>query len=102
MSSSSATARKYGIENGDWVKVESPHGWCKFKSEYFEGISSEVLMTKRGWVQPCDELGLQGYAVFDGGSEVNNLYNADEKLFDKFFSQMSKQTLVKINKCEQD
>ena len=95
-----ATAHKYGIEDGDWVKVESPHGWSKFKAEYFEGISPEVLMTKRGWWQSCDPLGLDGYRVFDGGSEVNNLYNANEKLFDPFFSQMAKQTLVKINKLE--
>lgn len=95
-----ATARKYGIGNGDWVRVESPHGWCKFKAEYFEGISPEVLMTRRGWCQPCQELGLPGYPVFDGGSEVNNLYNSDEKLFDKFHSQMAKQTLVKISKME--
>jgi thiosulfate reductase / polysulfide reductase chain A len=95
-----ATAKKYGIGNGDWVRVESLHGWCKFKAEYFEGISPEVLMTRRGWCQPCAELGLPGYPVFDGGSEVNNLYNTDEKLFDKFHSQMAKQTLVKISKIE--
>jgi thiosulfate reductase/polysulfide reductase chain A len=95
-----ATAKKYGIGNGDWVRVESLHGWCKFKAEYFEGISLEVLMTRRGWCQPCEELGLPGYPVFDGGSEVNNLYNSDEKLFDKFHSQMAKQTLVKISKIE--
>ena len=35
------------------------------------------------------------------GSEVNNLYNSDESLFDKFFSQMAKQTLVKISKWEE-
>ena len=58
-------------------------------------------MTKRGWWQGCDELGLPGYAEFNGGSEVNNLYNADETLFDKFHSQMSKQTLVKISKLEE-
>lgn len=97
-----ATAKKYGIENGDWVKVESLYGWCKFKAEYFEGISLEVLMTKCGWNQPCNELSLPGYSVFNGGSEVNNLYNTDEKLFDKFFSQMAKQTLVKISRCEKD
>jgi len=95
-----ATAGKYGIDNGDWVKVESPHGWSKFKAEYFEGISPEVLMTRRGWCQECEELGLPGYSCFDGGSEVNNLYNTDEKLFDKFHSQMPKQTLVKISKIE--
>ena len=43
-----AAAKKYGIGNGDWVKVESPHGWSKFKAEYFEGIAPDVLMTKRG------------------------------------------------------
>lgn len=96
-----ATAKKYGIANGDWVKVESLYGWCKFKAEYFAGISLEVLMTKRGWWQPCDELGLPGYSSFDGGSEVNNLYNADPEIFDKFYSQMAKQTLVKISKWEE-
>jgi thiosulfate reductase / polysulfide reductase chain A len=95
-------AKKYGISDGDWVRVESPHGWSKFKAEYFEGISPEVLMTKRGWWQGCDELGLPGYDIFDGGSEVNNLYNPDTTLFDKFQSQMPKQTLVKISKIEEE
>jgi len=94
------TASKYGIADGDWVKVESLYGWCKFKAEYFKGIAPEVLMTKRGWWQSCDELGLPGYGDFDGGSEVNNLYNADMENFDNFFSQMAKQTLVKISKWE--
>ena len=49
-----AAAKKYGIADGDWVKVESPYGWSKFKAEYFEGISPEVLMTKRGWWQSCE------------------------------------------------
>ena len=95
-----ATAEKYGIANGDWVRVESPHGWSRFKAEFFPGISPEVLMTKRGWWQPCEELALPGYDAFNGGSEVNNLYNSDESLFDKFYSQMAKQTLVKISRWE--
>jgi anaerobic selenocysteine-containing dehydrogenase len=95
------TAQKYGIEDGSWVRVESPHGWSKFVAEFFPGISPEVVMTKRGWWQSCEELDLPGYAAGDGGSEVNNLYNADQNLFDKFFSQMSKQTLVKISPVEE-
>ena len=59
-------------------------------------------MTKRGWWQECEELGLPGYSVFDGGTEANNLYNSDEKWFDKFYSQMPKQTLVKISKMKDD
>lgn len=96
-----ATARRYGIADGDWVKVESPHGWCRFQARYFEGISPEVLMTKRGWWQSCEELGVPGYAAGDGGSEVNNLYNSDPARFDKFYSQMAKQTLVRISKAEE-
>jgi thiosulfate reductase / polysulfide reductase chain A len=96
-----AAARRYGIADGDWIRVESPYGWSKFKAEYFEGISPEVLMTKRGWWQSCDGLDLPGYEAFDGGSEVNNLYNPDIKLFDKFQSQMPKQTLVKISKIDE-
>jgi thiosulfate reductase/polysulfide reductase chain A len=96
-----ATAEKYGIADGDWVRVESPHGWCRLKAEYLAGISPEVLMAKRGWWQSCDEIGLPGYGTGDGGSEVNVLYNADEQLFDKFFSQMAKQTLVKISRWEE-
>lgn len=95
------TAQKYGIADGEWVRVESPHGWSRFVAEYFEGISPEVLMTKRGWWQSCAELGLPGYRAGNGGSEVNNLYNSDETLFDKFFSQMAKQTLVRISKWEE-
>ena len=95
-----ATARRYNIADGDWVKVESPHGWCRFQARYFEGISPEVLMTKRGWWQRCEELGVPGYPAFDGGSEVNNLYNSDPAHFDKFYSQMAKQTLVRISKAE--
>ena len=93
-----ATAQKYGIDDGDWVKIESPHGWSKFKAEYFDGIAPEVVMTKRGWWQECKELGLAGISGSSMAGEVNNLYNADEKYFDKFYSQMPKQTLVKISK----
>jgi thiosulfate reductase/polysulfide reductase chain A len=96
-----ATAETHGIADGDWVKVESPHGWCILKAEYFAGISPEVVMAKRGWWQACEELGLPGYDTADGGSEVNNLYNSDETLFDKFYSQMAKQTLVKISRWEE-
>jgi len=95
-----ATAEQYGIADGDWVKVESPHGWCRLKAEFFAGISPEVVMAKRGWWQGCKELGLPGYDTADGGSEVNVLYNPDARLFDKFFSQMAKQTLVRISKWE--
>ncbi|WP_302384048.1 molybdopterin-dependent oxidoreductase [uncultured Adlercreutzia sp.] len=95
-----ATAQQYGIEDGDWMKIESPHGWVKMVAEYFEGVSPEVLMGKRGWWQDCEELGEPGYGCLDGGSEVNVLYDSTIDNYDKFHAAMAKQTLVKISKWE--
>ncbi len=95
-----ATAKQYGIEDGDWIKVESPHGWVKLVAKYFEGIAPEVLMTRRGWWQGCEELGLPGYECFDGGSDSTVLYDSTIENFDPFHSAMAKQTLVKISKLE--
>ncbi|MBQ3105922.1 MAG: molybdopterin-dependent oxidoreductase, partial [Eggerthellaceae bacterium] len=96
-----ATAQKYGIADGDWMKVESPHGWIKLKAKYFPGISPEVIMTRRGWWQECQELGLPGYGCFDGGSDSTVLYDSEIENFDPFHSAMAKQTLVKISKIEE-
>lgn len=94
------TAKKYGIADGDWCRVESPHGWCKLVARYFDCIAPDVLMSRRGWWQQCDELGLPGYGFGDGGSEVNVLYSDDTSKFDEFHSAMAKQTLVKISKLD--
>ena len=96
-----ATAEKYGIADGDWVKVESPHGWVKLVARYFECIAPDVLMSRRGWWQDCPDLGLPGYGYEDGGSEVNVLYDSDPVHFDQFHSAMAKQTLVKISKLDE-
>ncbi len=95
-----ATAKKYGIEDGDWMKVESPNGWVLLTAEYFEGISPEVLMGRRGWWQPCPELGFDGFRAGNGGSDCNQLYEWAPNKWDKFCSAASKQTLVKISKYE--
>lgn len=95
-----ATAQAYGIEDGDWMLIESPHGSVKLVAEYFEGISPEVIMGKRGFWQECPELGEEGYGCMDGGSEVNNLYDCTVTNYDDFHSAMAKQTLVKISKWE--
>ena len=95
-----ATAQKYGIADGDWVKVESQHGWCKLKAEYFEGLNPDVLMARRGWWQSCEDLGLPGYGSLDGGSDTTVLYDSEIARFDPFHSAMGKQALVKISKTE--
>lgn len=95
-----ATAALYGIGEDDWMRVESPHGWCVLKAKLFEGIAPDVLMARRGWWQDCEELGLPGYGYEDGGSECNVLYDSNPENWDKFSTAAAKQTLVKISKWE--
>lgn len=94
------TAQKYGIEDGDWCRVESPHGWVKLVARYFPAIAPDVLMSRRGWWEDCQELGLPGYGFEDGGSEINVLYDDTMSNYDPFNSAMAKQTLVKISKLD--
>lgn len=96
-----ATAESLGIEDGDWCRVESPHGWVKLVARCFDGIAPDVVMGRRGWWEECQELGLPGYGCGNGGSEVNALYSGDEEDFDPFHSAMPKQTLVKIEKLDE-
>jgi anaerobic selenocysteine-containing dehydrogenase len=93
------TAKARGIENGDWVIVESPHGWIKVKALYFPGIRPDVVMGLHGWWQGCNELGLPGYPILDGGANVNVMYSTDpDKAFDPMVTAMPKQTLVEVRK----
>ena len=95
------TAGMRGINDGDWVIVESPHGWIKAKAIYFPGIRPDTVMGLHGWWQGCNELGLPNYGLVDGGANVNVLYNTDpNKSIDPLVSAMSKQTLVEIRKAE--
>jgi anaerobic selenocysteine-containing dehydrogenase len=95
------TAKARGIGDGDWVIVESPHGWIKVKALYFPGIRPDTVMGLHGWWQGCDELGLPGYPLLDGGANVNILYSTDPaKAFDPVVTAMPKQTLVQVRKAE--
>jgi anaerobic selenocysteine-containing dehydrogenase len=95
------TAKARGIENGDWVTVESPHGWIKVKAWYFPGIRPDTVMGLHGWWQGCDELGLPDFPILDGGANVNIMYSTDpDRAFDPLVTAMPKQTLVEIRKVE--
>jgi anaerobic selenocysteine-containing dehydrogenase len=94
------TARELGIKDGDWVTIESPHGKIKAKAIYFPGIRPDTVMGLHGWWQGCDELGLPGDTILDGGPNVNLLYNTDpDKAYDPLVTAMPKQTLVRIRKA---
>ena len=94
------TAMARGIEDGDWVIVESPHGSIRLRAIYFPGIRPDTVMGLQGWWQGCSELGLPQYPILDGGANTNILYTTDpEKAFDPLVTAMPKQTLVQVRKA---
>jgi len=93
------TASARGIKDGDWVRVESPHGWIKMKADFYPGIRPDTVMVLHGWWQGCKELGFEDMPLFDGGSNVNIMYNTDRsKAFDPLVTAMASQTLVQVSK----
>jgi len=51
-----AKAQELGINNGDWVWIETPLARVKFKCLYFDGIDPRVVSAEHGWWYP-DEPG---------------------------------------------
>ena len=49
-----AKAQELGIDNGDWVWIETHLGRVKFKCQYFEGILPNVVSAEYGWWFPED------------------------------------------------
>jgi anaerobic selenocysteine-containing dehydrogenase len=46
------SAANLGIEEGDWVYLESPYGRAKFKTKLFEGIAADVVNAEHAWWYP--------------------------------------------------
>jgi anaerobic selenocysteine-containing dehydrogenase len=46
------TAQKHGIEEGDWVFIESPRGKVKERAKLNEGIDPRVIVAEHGWWYP--------------------------------------------------
>ena len=68
---------------------------------HFPGIPPDIVMGLHGWWQSCDELGLPGQALLDGGANANLLYSIDpDKAFDPVVSAMAKQTLVELRRVD--
>jgi anaerobic selenocysteine-containing dehydrogenase len=46
------TAGKHGIEEGDWVTIESPRGRVKERAKFNDGIDPRVVVAEHGWWYP--------------------------------------------------
>ena len=58
------TAASLGIEDEDWVMLETAIGGIRLKARYKVSLHPGVVCTAHGWWQACRELGLPGYDPF--------------------------------------
>jgi anaerobic selenocysteine-containing dehydrogenase len=45
-------AKKEGINEGDWVVIESPRGKVRQRAKFFEGMDSRVVSAEHAWWFP--------------------------------------------------
>ena len=65
-------AAEHGIQDGDWVWIESPHGRCRQKAFLFPGIKKDTIHMEHAWWYPEEEPAEPSlYGVFD--SNINNM-----------------------------
>ncbi|MBI2369381.1 MAG: molybdopterin-dependent oxidoreductase [Deltaproteobacteria bacterium] len=73
------TAKSLGIENGEWVALETLWGSVRLKARITDRIHPRVVSTQHGWWEGCEELGLPGYDPFsEQGANVNLIISNEE------------------------
>lgn len=74
-------AAELGINDGDWMWIESPIGKAKFKCRHFTGIDPRLVSAPHGWwfpEEPGEEPSLHGV----WRSNINALVNDDPSVCD--------------------
>jgi anaerobic selenocysteine-containing dehydrogenase len=65
------TAARYGIEDKQWMRIETPNGAVKVKARVTTNIIPDVICCQHGWWQMCEELNLPGYDPYrDDGANA--------------------------------
>jgi anaerobic selenocysteine-containing dehydrogenase len=69
-----STAQAAGIEDGEWVVLETAMGRVRLKAKFKASLHPQVVTTQYGWWQGCQELDQPGYDPFrPEGANVNLL-----------------------------
>ncbi|NYT83393.1 molybdopterin-dependent oxidoreductase [Alcaligenaceae bacterium] len=73
-------AADLGIEDGDWMRIDTPAGSARFVATLDPQLMKEVVYADYGWWQACPELGEPGYPVSgERNSNYNGLISADQE-----------------------
>jgi len=67
------TARDRGIEPGDWLLIETPHGAVRARAKLNRSLDPAVVCGQHGWWQACDAIGAPAYDPFDASGANLNL-----------------------------
>jgi anaerobic selenocysteine-containing dehydrogenase len=67
-----------GIAEGDWIRVETPHGQMRGRARLHAKLDPRVVAAQHGWWQACPELGLPGYdPLGEDSANYNGAISAD-------------------------
>ncbi len=92
------TAKKYGIEDGDWIWIESPRGRVRQKARLFPGILKGVLMATANCFYPEEPAkGFHGLFISNP-----NVLTSNNHLDPMFGSPDLTCLLCKAYKCEKE
>ena len=73
------TARRHGIEEGDWVTIASPRGQCRERAKFNTGIDPRVIVAEHGWWYPEIETPDHGWDI----SNINLLTDNSHETMDQ-------------------
>jgi len=65
-----STAKSLGINEGEWITVETQMGRVKQKAHLTEGVDPGVVQAYHGWWQGCKELGIAAYGWDSANANV--------------------------------
>jgi anaerobic selenocysteine-containing dehydrogenase len=92
------TARQYGIEDGDWIWIESPRGRIRQKARLFPGILRGVLMATANCFYPEEPAkGFHGLFISNP-----NVLTSNDHLDPMYGSPDLTCLLCKVSKCRKE
>lgn len=72
------TAAAFSVNDGEWVRIETPHGAMRVKLAVSKRVLVGVVVGQAGWWESCPELDLPGYDPHsDEGANFNRLIATD-------------------------
>lgn len=92
------TAKKHGIQEGDWVWIESPRGRAKQRAKLNDGIDPRVVVAEHGWWYPEIRDEGHGWDI----SNINILTDDSYESMDPVMGATNLRVLLcAISRCEE-